>query len=268
MSHLCSQTADEAEVPCQEANNPRGTTGHFYAKRNKAHISNGTVASPANQDGTEQVDAFSYENVLPVVAPARNGRRLLQKGKLLPNTINIEDEEDYECPDSETEHKSDDDENYENTQEEVKQGEMVLKDASLYENNNSKVKSGFHNWGSANGENYENLEEEPPVNPGAIRLIAALSQLVLLFPDSGSQSYEEMNGSLSHTATKPLHLHPNTSNEEDADSYENMESPNGFNSRHEGSLDACGEGMPFGSPWQHQSIPLNFDLRGGRLCSD
>ncbi|XP_042330508.1 B-lymphocyte antigen CD19 [Sceloporus undulatus] len=280
----------------------RARRGYFYAKRSKAHGSNGIVASPANQDGPEQVDVFSYENVLPVMVPRRNGRRLLQKGKILPNTINTEDEEEYECPDSETEHKSDDDDNYENTQEEVKQGEMLPKDTSLYENKNSKVKSGSHNWVSADvcyankdpeapkilpqdpldeadGENYENLEEESPMSPGAMRLIAGLRIHLALDPPSdkqdgvsetstGSQSYEEMNGSLSHTTTKPLHLHPNTSNEEDADSYENMESPNNFNSRQEGNLDPHAEGVAYGSPWQHRSIPFNVDLTGGRLCSE
>ncbi|XP_008115716.2 B-lymphocyte antigen CD19 isoform X1 [Anolis carolinensis] len=275
---------------------------YFGAKRNKAHISNGIVASPATEDAAEQTDAFSYENVLPDNAPGRNGRRLLQKGKILPNTINTEDEEVYECPDSETELKSDDDDNYENTQEEGTQGETVVKDVSLYENRGSKVKSVSHNSGSvdacyankspeapkilsqgpvdeADGENYENLEEESPLSPGTSRLIAGLRLHLSLDPhndrqdvcsetSTGSQSYEEMNGSLSPTAIKPLHLQPNTSNEEDADSYENMESPNGFNSRNEGNIDPRGEGLAVGSPWQHLSIACSAEFRGGRLCSD
>nr|XP_060636522.1 B-lymphocyte antigen CD19 [Anolis sagrei ordinatus] len=275
---------------------------YFGAKRNKPHISNGIVASPATEDAAEQVDAFSYENVLPDIAPGRNGQRLLQKGKILPNTINMEDEEVYECPDSETELKSDDDDNYENTQEEGTQGETVAKDVSLYENRGSKVKPVSHNSDSvdacyanknpeapkilsqdpvdeADGENYENLEEESPLSPGASRLIAGLRLHLSLDPhidrqdggseaSTGSQSYEEMNGSLSPTAIKPLLLQPNTSNEEDADSYENMESPNGFNSRNEGNMDLHGEGMAISSPWQHLSIASSAELRGGRLCSD
>ncbi|XP_062992948.1 B-lymphocyte antigen CD19 [Elgaria multicarinata webbii] len=273
---------------------------YFHAKRNKAPVSNGIRLLPANDDGMEQVDVLSYENVLPDMRP-RSGGQLLQKEKILPNTTDMEDEEEYECPDSETELKSDDDDNYENTQEEVKQGDVVLNEASPYENSKAKTKSGSHNWDSADslyannsqkalknqaqdpldedGENYENVEEEPCLSPGAARLIAGLRLQLSLDPpvdkqdggseaSTGSQSYEEMNGALCPTASKSLHLQPNTSNEEDADSYENMESPNSFSSRKECSLDPHGNGPAFGSTRQHLSSPFGADLRGGLLCSD
>ncbi|XP_033024287.1 B-lymphocyte antigen CD19 [Lacerta agilis] len=276
---------------------------YFCAKRNRPHASNGVLVVPsAIEDVREQVDAFSYENVLPDAGP-RRGCQLLQKGKILPNTTNMEDEdeEEYEHPDSETELKSDDDDNYENTQEEVKQGDAALNDISLYENRKDETKPGSQKWGSADpwyanntqqsmknlvqdplaedSENYENLEEEVPVSPGAARLIAGLRRQLALDPhvdkqdgcsetSTGSQSYEEMNGSLCPTSSKVLHLHSNISNEEDADSYENMESPNSVNSRKEGNMDSCGEGIAFGLPRQHHSIPFGVDLRGGMLCSD
>ncbi|KAM6452330.1 B-lymphocyte antigen CD19 [Liasis olivaceus] len=275
---------------------------YFYAKRNKTYTSSRTMVSPANDDVTEQVDAFSYENVLPSIR-AQRGQRLLQKGKILPNTLKMEDEEEYECPDSETELKSDDDDNYENTQEEVKQGDVVLNDVLIYENNKDEVKSDFYSgkpadsWYSnktqqvlenmtqdqdpiaEDNENYINLEEECPMNSGAARLIAGLRLQLALDPpidrqdggsepSTGSQSYEEMNGSLCPTASKLFHLHTNTSNEDDADSYENMESPTSLNSRREGTLDPHGEGILFGSRWQHISVPFGVDLRGGLLCSD
>ncbi|XP_063157167.1 B-lymphocyte antigen CD19 [Candoia aspera] len=272
---------------------------YFCAKQKKRYISNKTVVSPANDNVTEQVDAFSYENVLPDMG-AQHGQRLLQKGKILPNTLNMEDEEEYECPDSEIELKSDDDENYENTQEEVKQGDVVLSDVLIYENNKDKVISNFHSGNSVDSwysnktqqilenltqdqepiaednENYINLEEECPLSPGAARLIAGLRLQLALDPhidrqdggsepSTGSQSYEEMNGSLCPTASRLLHLHANTSNEEDADSYENMESPTSVNSWRECTLDPHGEGVHFGSRWQHISVPFGVDLRVG--CS-
>ncbi|KAK9397423.1 CD19: B-lymphocyte antigen CD19 [Crotalus adamanteus] len=148
------------------------------------------------------------------------------------------DEEEYECPDSETELKSD----------------AVLSsiiDVLIYENKKDKVKFDLRN-GNLDNENYINLEEECPMNSGTARLIADLRlQLALDIhkdrqdggsePSTGSQSYEEMNGSLCPTASKLFHLHTNTSNEEDADSYENMESPTSLNSRREGILDPHGE---------------------------
>nr|XP_034992625.1 B-lymphocyte antigen CD19 [Zootoca vivipara] len=276
---------------------------YFCAKRNRPHASNGVLVVPsANEDVREQVDAFSYENVLPDAGP-RRGCQLLQKGKILPNTTNMEDEdeEEYEHPDSETELKSDDDDNYENTQEEVKRGDAALNGVSLYENRKDETKSGSQKWGSADplyanntqqsvknlvkdplaedSENYENLEEELSVSPGAARLIAGLRRQLALDPyvdkqdgcseaSTGSQSYEEMNGSLCPTSSKLLHLPTNISNEEDADSYENMESPNSVSSRKEGNMDSCGEGTAFGIPRQHHSIPFGVDLRGGMLCSD
>ncbi|XP_058036718.1 B-lymphocyte antigen CD19 isoform X2 [Ahaetulla prasina] len=271
---------------------------YFYAKRNKRCVFNRIMVSAGNDD--QQVDA--YENMPPDMG-AQRGQRLLQKGKILPNTLKIEDEEEYECPDSETELKSDDDENYENTQEEVKPGDVVLNDVLIYENNQDKVKFDLHNGNSADSwysnktevvlenltqdqdpiaednENYINLEEECPMNSGAARLIAGLRlQLALDIhkdrqdggsePSIGSQSYEEMNGSLCPTASKLFYLHTNTSNEEDADSYENMESPTNLNSRRDGTLDKHGEDSPSGSRWQHISVPYGSDFRGGLLCSD
>ncbi|XP_034279249.1 B-lymphocyte antigen CD19 [Pantherophis guttatus] len=273
---------------------------YFYAKRNKRCVSNRIMESAGNDDVTEQVDA--YENMPPDMG-AQRGQRLLQKGKILPNTLKMEDEEEYECPDSETELKSDDDENYENTQEEVKPEDVVLNDVLIYENNKDKVTFELHNGNSADSwysnkteqvlenltqdqdpiaednENYINLEEECPMSSGAARLIAGLRlQLALDIhkdrqdggsePSTGSQSYEEMNGSLCPTASKLFYLHTNTSNEEDADSYENMESPTSLNSRRDGILDKPGEHSPSGSRWQHISVPFGSDLRGGLLCSD
>ncbi|XP_032090508.1 B-lymphocyte antigen CD19 [Thamnophis elegans] len=273
---------------------------YFYAKRNKRSISNRIMVSAGNDDVTEQIDA--YENMPPDMG-AQRGQRLLQKGKILPNTLIMEDEEEYECPDSETELKSDDDENYENTQEEVKPGVVVLNDVLIYENNKDKVTFDLHNGNSddswysnkteqvlenliqdqdpiaEDNENYINLEEECPTSSGAARLIAGLRlQLALDIhkdrqdggsePSTGSQSYEEMNGSLCPTASKLFYLHTNTSNEEDADSYENMESPTSLNSRRDGILDPHGDNSPSGSRWQHISVPFGGDLRGGLLCSD
>ncbi|XP_013918971.1 PREDICTED: B-lymphocyte antigen CD19-like isoform X1 [Thamnophis sirtalis] len=233
---------------------------------------------------------------MPPDMGAQRGQRLLQKGKILPNTLIMEDEEEYECPDSETELKSDDDENYENTQEEVKPGVVVLNDVLIYENNKDKVTFDLHNGNSddswysnkteqvlenliqdqdpiaEDNENYINLEEECPTSSGAARLIAGLRlQLALDIhkdrqdggsePSTGSQSYEEMNGSLCPTASKLFYLHTNTSNEEDADSYENMESPTSLNSRRDGILDPHGDNSPSGSRWQHISVPFGGDLR-------
>ncbi|XP_026567697.1 B-lymphocyte antigen CD19 [Pseudonaja textilis] len=272
---------------------------YFYAKRNKRSISNRIMVSAGNDDVIEQVDA--YEN-MPLDMCAQRGQRLLQKGKILPDTLKMEDEEVYECPDSETELKSDD-ENYENTQEEVKPGDVALNDVLIYENNKDKVKFDLYNGNSADiwysnktehvlenvtqdqdpiaedNENYINLEEECPMNSGTARLIAGLRlQLALDIhkdrqdgdsePSTGSQSYEEMNGSLCPTASKLFYLHTNTSNEEDADSYENMESPTSLNSRRDGILDPHGEGSSSGSRWPHISVPFGGDLRGGLLCSD
>ncbi|KAM3823528.1 uncharacterized protein M6D78_018761 [Vipera latastei] len=181
---------------------------------------------------------------------AQRGQRLLQKGKILPDTLKLEaDEEEYECPDSETELKSDDEEHYENAQEEVKPGDVTLNDVLIYENKKDKVKFDLRNgnldgsWYSnkteqilenltqdqdpvvEDNENYINLEEECPMSSGTARLIAGLRlQLALDIhkdrqdggsePSTGSQSYEEMNGSLCPTASKLFHLHTNTSNEE------------------------------------------------------
>ncbi|KAK9397424.1 CD19: B-lymphocyte antigen CD19 [Crotalus adamanteus] len=58
---------------------------YFYAKRNKR--SNRIMVCPENDDVTEQVDA--YENVRPDVG-AQRGQKLLQKGKILPNTLKME----------------------------------------------------------------------------------------------------------------------------------------------------------------------------------
>ncbi|KAG8140391.1 hypothetical protein E2320_003128 [Naja naja] len=207
---------------------------YFYAKRNKRSISNRIMVSAENDDVIEQVDA--YEN-MPLDMGAQRGQRLLQKGKILPDTLKMEDEEEYECPDSETELKSG--------------------DVFIYENNKDKVKFDLHNGNSGilarDNENYINLEEECPMNSGTARLIAGLRlQLALDIhkdrqdgdsePSTGSQSYEEMNGSLCPTASKLFYLHTNTSNEEDADSYENMESPTSLSSRRDGFLDPHGEG--------------------------
>ncbi|XP_044304037.1 B-lymphocyte antigen CD19 isoform X2 [Varanus komodoensis] len=254
---------------------------YWHARQKKPHVPNGNLALQENEDGTDQVDAFSYENVLSSREP-RSGRQLLQKGKILPKTTDMEDEEGYEFPDSETEFKSDDDENYENTQEEAKQENAVLNDAFTYANNKDKMSSGSHKWDSADllyannsqealkspaqvspdddGENYENVEEESLMSPGAARLIAGLRLQLALDPpvdrqdggseaSTGSQSYEEMNGSLCATESKALQLQPNTSNEEDADSYENMESPNSLSLRKECNLDPQGYGSSFGSVW-------------------
>ncbi|XP_013918972.1 PREDICTED: uncharacterized protein LOC106546593 isoform X2 [Thamnophis sirtalis] len=203
---------------------------------------------------------------MPPDMGAQRGQRLLQKGKILPNTLIMEDEEEYECPDSETELKSDDDENYENTQEEVKPGVVVLNDVLIYENNKDKVTFDLHNGNSddswysnkteqvlenliqdqdpiaEDNENYINLEEECPTSSGAARLIAGLRlQLALDIhkdrQDGGSE--------------------PST----DADSYENMESPTSLNSRRDGILDPHGDNSPSGSRWQHISVPFGGDLR-------
>ncbi|KAJ6654398.1 hypothetical protein lerEdw1_006991, partial [Lerista edwardsae] len=215
-----------------------------------------------------------------------------------------EDEEEYECPDSETEIKNAgpflyannaqqgnknliqdplaEDDNYENTQEEVKQRDVNSCERSLYENRQEEMKSVSPTWGSAgplyanntqqdnknliqdplvegNGsqddeetiqnnnsfrtkerspkissvegthaflcfpvdaENYENVEETVCLSPGAARLIAGL-QLAL-----SSNLDKQDVGSEAST---------------DADSYENMESPNSFNSRKEDNLDPHGE---------------------------
>ncbi|KAF7238755.1 B-lymphocyte antigen CD19 [Varanus komodoensis] len=251
---------------------PLWSLRYWHARQKKPHVPNGNLALQENEDGTDQVDAFSYENVLSSREP-RSGRQLLQKGKILPKTTDMEDEEGYEFPDSETEFKSDDDENYENTQEEAKQENAVLNDAFTYANNKDKMSSGSHKWDSADllyannsqealkspaqvspdddGENYENVEEESLMSPGAARLIAGLRLQLALDPpvdrqdggseaSTGSQSYEEMNGSLCATESKALQLQPNTSNEEDADSYENMESPNSLSLRKECNLDPQG----------------------------
>ncbi|XP_039191239.1 B-lymphocyte antigen CD19 isoform X4 [Crotalus tigris] len=185
---------------------------YFYAKRNKR--SNRIMVCPGNDDVTEQVDA--YENVRPDVG-AQRGQKLLQKGKILPNTLKMED-----------------DEHYENAQEEVKSGDVTLNDLRL------QLALDIHKDRQDGGSE----------------------------PSTGSQSYEEMNGSLCPTASKLFHLHTNTSNEEDADSYENMESPTSLNSRREGILDPHGESSPSGSRWQHISVTFGGDLRGGLLCSD
>ncbi|XP_053119450.1 B-lymphocyte antigen CD19 [Hemicordylus capensis] len=273
----------------------------FHAKRNRTHNSNGILVHPANDYDQDPMDAFSYENVLPNMDPL-GAQQLFQKRDDLPSTTKTqdEDEEEYECPDSETEQKDDDD-NYENTQEEVKQASLLLSDGSPYENNKKDMTSGICSWGSddpwyanntqqgpknltedqlaEDGENYENVEEEDPVSPGVARLIAGLRLQLALNPQvdkqdggseasTGSQTYEEMNGMLPPTANKTLHLHPNTSNEEDADSYENMESPNNVSSRKEGSFDPRVEGPAFGSTRQNRSIPFGVGFRGGMLCSD
>ncbi|XP_029140896.1 uncharacterized protein LOC114922890 [Protobothrops mucrosquamatus] len=104
----------------------------------------------------KQVDA--YENVRPDVGVQR-GQRLLQKGKILPNTLKMEDEEEYECPDSETELKSDDEENYENAQEEEKPGDVTLNDVLIYENKKDKVKFDLRN-GNLDDSWYSNKTEQ------------------------------------------------------------------------------------------------------------
>ncbi|XP_020648555.3 B-lymphocyte antigen CD19 isoform X1 [Pogona vitticeps] len=293
---LWLQRAARARKQQMKKKSPGGR--YFYAKRKKGHISNGILMHPGNQYAT---DDFSYENVVQDTGP-RSGRQLLQKGKILPNNVNMEDEEEYEHPDSETELKSDDDDNYENTQEEMKEGDIILNDKFLYENSTKKTEDGSYNRSSdiadqlyenniqeapkiltqdpldEDGENYENLEKETSFSPGAARLIAGLRLQLALDPhvdkqdgdseaSTGSQSYEEMNGSLSPSAIK-THLQPNTSNEEDADSYENMESPNNLISRKEGNLDPYGENGVFSSTQQNLSIPLGTDLNGDLLCSD
>ncbi|KAJ7313895.1 hypothetical protein JRQ81_005678 [Phrynocephalus forsythii] len=249
---------------------------YFDAKRKKGHVSNGIPLPPAKQDAT---DDFSYENVIQDMGP-RSGRQLLQKGKILPNHVNMEDEEEYENPDSETELKSDDGDNYENTQEEMKQEDVILNGDQLYENKTQEGPKILTQdlLDEADGENYENLENETSFSSGAARLIAGLRLQLDLDPQvdkqdgsseasTGSQSYEEMNGSLSPSAMKSL-LHPNTSNEEDGDSYENMESPNNFISRKEGNVDRSAKDEVFNSTWPNLSSPPAPNHKGGLLCSD
>ncbi|XP_054850056.1 B-lymphocyte antigen CD19 [Eublepharis macularius] len=235
----------------------------FHAQRNKAPGPDGILLPAMNGDGKEQMDAFSYENILPNMS-SRGGQQSLQKANTLPAAGKMEDDDDeeYEHPDSEIEQKSDDEDNYENAQEEVKQEDVVSNDGSSYENS-KKERCG------SDGDNYENVEEEIVLSPGAARLIAGLRLQLALDPQvdkqdggseasTGSQSYEEMNGTLSPTTSKGLQ----TSNEEDGDSYENMESPNSFSLRKEGNVDPGGEGVAFGSVRQNLSISFGADLKG------
>ncbi|XP_077169271.1 B-lymphocyte antigen CD19 [Paroedura picta] len=254
----------------------------FHTQRDRAPVSVGIPLLSANGDGKEQGDAFSYENVCP------RGRQLsLQKGNTLPTAATVEvppgdEDEEYECPDSEIEQKSDDEDNYENTQEEVKQEDVALNDGSPYENSKKGSCGPANAWYvnpsqrslqdlaqdpvSEDADNYENVEMESSLSPGAARLIAGLRLHLALDPQvdkqdggseasTGSQSYEEMNATLSPTPSKVLH----TSNEEDADSYENMESPNSLNLWKESYLDPQGEG----SVRQNLSVSFGTDLGGG-----
>ncbi|XP_015281296.1 PREDICTED: B-lymphocyte antigen CD19 [Gekko japonicus] len=242
----------------------------FQAQRNREPASGRILLPSANGDGKEPADIFSYENVLPNVSPS-GGQQSLQKGNTLPTATKVEEEDDdeeYEHPDSETEQKSDDEDNYENTQEEVKQEDVVLNADCWYANNSQKgLQDLAQDPVSEDGDNYENVEEESSLSPGAARLIAGLRLQLALDPpvdkqdggseaSTGSQSYEEMNGTLSPTPSKGLH----TSNEEDADSYENMESPNSFSLQKESTLDPQGDRAAFGSVRQNLSISFGTDL--------
>ncbi|XP_048338879.1 B-lymphocyte antigen CD19-like, partial [Sphaerodactylus townsendi] len=98
----------------------------LHVQRNRAPAHDGILLTKVNRDDKEQVDVFSYENVLPNMSTSA-GQQSLQRGNTLPTAPKAEEEDDeeYECPDSETEQKSDDQDNYENTQEETKQEEAV-----------------------------------------------------------------------------------------------------------------------------------------------
>uniref|UniRef100_A0ACB8EVP5 Uncharacterized protein n=1 Tax=Sphaerodactylus townsendi TaxID=933632 RepID=A0ACB8EVP5_9SAUR len=160
------------------------------------------------------------------------------------------------------------DSSYENNSWNDPAQNLVSEDGDNYENVEQEKNSPSAGAAQliADGDSYENVEQEKnPLSPGAARLIAGLRLQLSLDhqvdkqdggseASTGSQSYEEMNGTLSPDTSKVLH----TSNEEDADSYENMESPNSFTSGKEINVDPRGDGI--GSVRKNLYIPFASDL--------
>ncbi|XP_075773849.1 B-lymphocyte antigen CD19 isoform X2 [Pelodiscus sinensis] len=211
----------------------------FRVTGNGTNSPYGNVLAPRGPAGVGPTEAVPYEKV--ALGTRGQGRLLQAEGSL--SAVESEDEEGYEHPDSEEEAAPEDGDNYENTARDVT---LCMGDK-----------------GSSDGECYENTEEDSaPLSPGAARLITDLRMLLVgseepererqdgrsegsageqdgtarggckrrpdplvpltpSFP-TGSQAYEEMAGALYAAPARHLHLRDH-SQEEDADSYENME---------------------------------------------
>ncbi|XP_074854736.1 B-lymphocyte antigen CD19 [Carettochelys insculpta] len=252
----------------------------FKVTGNGAHTPYGNVPSPAGTAGVGLMDAVPYENV--VLAARRQERPLPPEGPT--SAVESEDEEKYEHPDSDEEPAPEDGNNYENTDRDLKlsMGHRGSSEGPYCENSLKENRNG-DNWASdalhysnagqgptaedlvsEDGECYENTEDENgPLSPGATRLITDLRMLLLLGGSeeverdrqdgrsegsAGSQAYEEMAGALYAAPTRYLHLR-DRSQEEDADSYENMEAGlGGLLTPREGSAQLRGDAAGLRAP--------------------
>ncbi|XP_043404165.1 B-lymphocyte antigen CD19 isoform X2 [Chelonia mydas] len=230
----------------------------FKVTGNGAHTPYGNVLPLADTAGVGQTVAVPYEIV--ALGARGQGRPLPAEGPI--SAAVSEDEEEYEHPDSEEEPAAEDGACYENSLEENRAGGNWASDASHYMNARQGPGAEDEvSEGSECYENTE--EDSAPLSPGAARLVTDLRMLLLLgaceeperdrqdghsedsagergwelpregeraprpFPDAplfptGSQAYEEMAGALYAAPARHLRLR-DRSQEEDADSYENME---------------------------------------------
>ncbi|XP_053871076.1 uncharacterized protein LOC128835470 [Malaclemys terrapin pileata] len=251
----------------------------FKVTGNGAHTPYGNVLPLADTTGVRQTDALPYENV---AAGARGqGRPLPAEGPI--STVESEDEEEYEHPDSEEEPAPEDGDGYENTNGDMKlcMGDKGSSDGACYENSleenraggnwtsdaahytNARQSPGAEDQVSEDSECYENTEEDSaPLSPGAARLVTDLRMLLLGACEeperdrqdghsegsAGSQAYEEMAGALYAAPARHLRLR-DRSQEEDADSYENMEGgPGCVLPPREGSLELRGDAAGLRAP--------------------
>ncbi|XP_043404169.1 B-lymphocyte antigen CD19 isoform X7 [Chelonia mydas] len=204
----------------------------FKVTGNGAHTPYGNVLPLADTAGVGQTVAVPYEIV--ALGARGQGRPLPAEGPI--SAAVSEDEEEYEHPDSEEEPAAEDGACYENSLEENRAGGNWASDASHYMN--ARQGPGAEDEVSEGSECYENTEEDSaPLSPGAARLVTDLRMLLLLGAceeperdrqdghsedSAGSQAYEEMAGALYAAPARHLRLR-DRSQEEDADSYENME---------------------------------------------
>ncbi|XP_050811863.1 B-lymphocyte antigen CD19 isoform X1 [Gopherus flavomarginatus] len=251
----------------------------FKVTGNGAHTPYGNVLPLADTAGVRQTNAVPYENV--ALDARGQGRPVPAEGPI--STVESEDEEEYEHPDSEEEPAPEDGDGYENTNGDMKlcMGDKGSSDGACYENSLEENRAGG-NWASdaahytnarqgpgaedqvsEDSECYENTEEDSaPLSPGAVRLVTDLRMLLLGACEeperdrqdghsegsAGSQAYEEMAGALYAAPVRHLRLR-DCSQEEDADSYENMEGgPGCVLPSWEGSVELRGDAAGLRAP--------------------
>ncbi|XP_039392762.1 B-lymphocyte antigen CD19 isoform X2 [Mauremys reevesii] len=232
----------------------------FKVTGNGAHTPYGNVLPLADIAGVGQTNAMPYENM--ALDARGQGRPLPAEGPI--STVESEDGDGYENTNGDMklcmgDKESSDSACYENSLEENRAGGNWASDTAHY--TNARQSPGAEDQVSEDSECYENTEEDSaPLSPGAARLVTDLRMLLLGACEeperdrqdghsegsAGSQAYEEMAGALYAAPVRRLR---DRSQEEDADSYENMEGgPGCVLPSWEGSVELRGDAAGLRAP--------------------